>query len=148
MRSHVRSSVRSQPQLNYGTRMKKQFIPPRHTPKKTNIISVVLTKVATRTGVMLELAIESASAIREIAVHTRANRWFSLTERIPRKIGQFLKKMRLRRFFHDANQTRKVLGVYDPNDERRLGAVERQIRRFQKALAECHFGLAFADDHR
>jgi hypothetical protein len=120
--------------------MKKQFIPFRHAPKKTNICSVVLMKVTAGTCTLLKLTIESASAIRELAVHTHTNRWFLMTERVPRKIGRFLKKMHLRRFFLDQNQHVKVLGVYDPTDERRLGIVERQIRRF---LEECDFGQVF-----
>ena len=128
--------------------MKKSFIPPRHTHKKTDIYSVVLTKVTSTAGVVLELTIKSASAIRELAVHTHTNRWFLISERVPRKIGQFLKKMRLRRFFLDHRQSVKVLGVYDPYDERRLNTVERQIRRFKKALEQCAFGRAFACDVR
>ncbi|MEN9614351.1 MAG: hypothetical protein RLZZ347_658 [Candidatus Parcubacteria bacterium] len=128
--------------------MKKQFVPPRHAPRKTGICSVVLKKVASTSGTVLTLVVESASTIRELAVYTHTNRWFLATERVPRKIGQFLKKAHLRRFFLDQDQSVKVLGVYDPADERRLGFVERQIRRLEKALAECHFGLAFAHETR
>ena len=123
--------------------MKKQFVQPHHAMKKTEICSVVLKKVISTSGVALTLVVESASAIRELAVHTHTNSWFLMTERIPRKIGRFLKKMHLRRFFFDPKQSCKVLGVYDPTDERRLNIVERQIRRFKTALENCRFGQAF-----
>ena len=106
--------------------------------KKTDLRSVVLVKQRNQKGQTLICLItdHALTPLRDLVVYTHTNYWFLAGEKVARKIGMFVKKLFLRRFLNDPNQHTKVLGVYDPQNERLGLKVDRYIRRVQAALLQ------------
>ncbi|MEK9131449.1 MAG: hypothetical protein AAB447_00910 [Patescibacteria group bacterium] len=123
--------------------MKDQHRYHRHEVKQHQLRLIVLRKVQKGRKLLLELITDGIPvAVRGLVVCPAQNRWFTITERIPRKIGECLRKVRLRAFFM-GNDQEKVLGVYNPRNERRMMRVDRWIRRIKSALENCGFGQQF-----